>query len=202
MWMLQTRHDYWHSISGNNKKCYISILFDFGCVNKKQRIIWSGTSCIVGFWRADCGRLDIKMITPTDWVMWCILWQGVLSSQSLSIGASSSASAAGQQLAGLLRPVNTAAATNRPAHIASMPSTLPSVQFISKPVQILQSSASCAPQLLSTLPATNQVNMDVSIAWCVCMCERNLLYHFIVTDLCGVLEKSLLSIYRNLMWPE
>ena len=90
-----------------------------------------------------------------------LLCQGVLSSQPVSIGVSSTVTAAGhQQLAGLLRPAATT--VSRPVHIGSVPSTLPGVQFISKPVQILQTSASSTPQLLSALTTTNQVCVDFS----------------------------------------
>jgi len=71
------------------------------------------------------------------------------------LGVSTSVAVTGQQLAGLLRPAT--AAASRPVHIGSVPSTLPGVQFISKPVQILQSTAASAPQLLTALPTTNQV---------------------------------------------
>jgi len=111
-------------------------------------------------------RPPIKFVTFPSFP-WCLqfrlyasvsencLWQHFLLLQSLSVGISTTVTVTGQQLAGLLRPV-TAAAT-RSVHIGSVPSTLPGVQFISKPVQILQSSATSAPQLPSAVPTASQV---------------------------------------------
>jgi len=89
-----------------------------------------------------------------------LLWQGVLSSQPLSVTGSSTVTVPGQQLAGLLRPVT---ATSRSLHIGSVPSTLPGVQFISKPLQILQCSATSTAQLLPAVSAINQVDVVANI---------------------------------------
>ena len=83
-----------------------------------------------------------------------VLCQGGLSSQPLSVSGSSTVTVPSHQLAGLLRPVT---ATSRSVHMGTVPSTLPGVQFISKPVQILQCSAASTAQLLPAVSATNQV---------------------------------------------
>lgn len=82
-----------------------------------------------------------------------------MSSQPLSVGVSSSVAMTGQ-LAGLLRPVT---AAGRSVHIGGVPSTLSGVQFISKPVQILQTSANSATQLLSAVPTASQVGAVLKV---------------------------------------
>jgi len=88
-----------------------------------------------------------------------LLWQGVLSSQPLSVSGCSTVP--GQQFAGLLRPVT--AASRSAVHIGTVPSTLPGVQFISKPVQILQCNAASTAQLLPAVTTINQVNRDLEL---------------------------------------